>query len=123
MNILTITLTDWYLGISISILGYLVVMLALSFLYGIYSLIPKLIDRYNRYQLKRKGRHECAEKDSLDITGEEAAAIASALYHYFNELHDVESGKITIKKISKRYSPWSSKIYETSMNNFFSQRR
>jgi len=107
---------DWNLGISLTILGYTVVLLALSFLFGVYMLIPKLIDFANRHKLRKQGRHECAKKDSLDITGETSAAISLALYYYLNELHDIESGKITIKKISRRYSPWSSKIY--SMNSY-----
>ena len=49
------------------------------------------------------------------MTGEVNAAIAMALYSYFNELHDVESGVVTIKRVSKNYSPWSSKLY--SMKN------
>ena len=44
-------------------------------------------------------------------SGEVNAAIAMALYSYFNELHDVESGVITIRRVSKNYSPWSSKLY------------
>ncbi|MBE0666801.1 MAG: OadG family protein [Bacteroidales bacterium] len=45
------------------------------------------------------------------MSGEVNAAIAMALYSYFNELHDVESGIVTIKRVSKIYSPWSSKLY------------
>jgi len=48
--------------------------------------------------------------DDLNITGEETAAIAMAL-HLFLEVHDEESGVLTINKVSKPYSPWSSKIY------------
>ena len=45
------------------------------------------------------------------------AAISLALHLYLNDhAHDVESNVITIKRIQRRYSPWSSKIY--SMNNF-----
>jgi len=104
-------LVDWELGLSISLIGYLIVLVALTFLFGIYSIIPKLINAYNRIQLRKRGRYKCAEKESLDITAEEVAAISTALYYFLNELHDRESGKITIKKISKPYSPWSSKIY------------
>ena len=39
------------------------------------------------------------------------AAIAMTIYLYFNELHDVESGVVTIKRISRHYSPWNSKLY------------
>ncbi len=34
-----------------------------------------------------------------------------ALHLYLDEIHDEESGVITIKQISRAYSPWSSKIY------------
>ncbi|HOP00118.1 MAG TPA: OadG family protein [Bacteroidales bacterium] len=49
------------------------------------------------------------------MSGEVNAAIAMALYLHLNELHDVESGVITIKRVSRNYSPWSSKLY--NMNN------
>ena len=41
----------------------------------------------------------------------DVAAIAMALHMYFAEAHDVESNVITIKRIERRYSPWSLKIY------------
>lgn len=107
---------DWNLGLSLTIIGYSVVLLSLAFLFGVYMLIPKIINGVNRKKLKKQGRHECAEKISLGLSGEETAAISIALYYYLNELHDIESGKITIKKISKRYTPWSSKIY--AMNSY-----
>ena len=47
----------------------------------------------------------------------EIAAIGIALHLYLNDnIHDDESNVITIKRIQRRYSPWSYKIY--SMNNF-----
>lgn len=110
-----LTEINWNQSLSITVIGYSVVLLALTFLFGVYMLIPLIIDAVNKYKLRRQGRHECAQKNSLDITGEESAAIAAALYYFLNEQHDIESGKITIKKISRRYTPWSSKIY--SMNN------
>lgn len=45
------------------------------------------------------------------LTEESVAAISMAVHLYLNELHDVESGVVTIKRISKIYSPWSSKLY------------
>ena len=44
------------------------------------------------------------------------AAIAMALDMFYDEAHDNESNVITIKRIERRYSPWSSKIYGT--NNY-----
>jgi len=46
-----------------------------------------------------------------DLTGEVNAAIAAAIHLYRSELHDYEDTVLTIKKVSRTYSPWSSKIY------------
>ncbi|MCK5847140.1 MAG: OadG family protein [Bacteroidales bacterium] len=112
----TLLLANMEFGIMVSIVGYTIVLGALTFLFGIYSLLPKLLDAYTRNQLVRAGKKECAEQDSLQLSGDESAAIAAAISIILSEQHDLESGKITIKKISKRYSPWSSKIY--SMNEY-----
>jgi Na+-transporting methylmalonyl-CoA/oxaloacetate decarboxylase gamma subunit len=110
-----ILLSNVEFGIMVSIVGYLIVLSALAFLFGVYSFVPKLLDAYTRQQLRKQGK-KCAEKDTLDLSGDESAAIATAVYYILSEHHDLESGTITIKNISKRYSPWSSKIY--SMNNY-----
>ena len=47
----------------------------------------------------------------VSISGEVTAAISTALMLHFREIHDFESTVITIKKVQKPYSPWSSKIY------------
>ena len=39
------------------------------------------------------------------------AAIATALHLYKNELHDHEQTVLTINRVGKMYTPWSSKIY------------
>lgn len=54
------------------------------------------------------------EKDALPGTspdGETMAAISMALHLHLNEMHDEESNIITIKRVSRLYSPWSSKLY------------
>ena len=51
-----------------------------------------------------------------DAEEETAAAIALAIHMYKTELHDQESFTITLKKVSKIYSPWSSKIYTLRQN-------
>lgn len=43
-------------------------------------------------------------------SGEEIAAIAMALYEHLNA-HDTENTVLTINKVKRAYSPWSSKIY------------
>ena len=97
-------------GITVSIIGYIIVLLALIFLFFVYQLIPKLLDLYVRAKLRKDGKKE-AEKSTISHSGEVNAAISMAIFLCMNERHDIESGKITAKKLSKRYSPWNSKIY------------
>jgi hypothetical protein len=55
---------------------------------------------------------ETVEKPvQVSISADENAAICTALYLYFNEMHDEEKYVMTVKKVSRTYSPWSSKIY------------
>ena len=54
-------------------------------------------------------KSKAAEKGAAP-TGD-IAAIAMALHMFYEEAHDNESNVITIKRIERRYSPWSSKIY------------
>lgn len=51
-----------------------------------------------------------------EIHEETAAAIALAIHMYTSDIHDQESFTITLKKVSKIYSPWSSKIYTLRQN-------
>lgn len=90
--------------------GYTIVFAALVILFFVFSLIPKIIKINIKNKLIRQGKIKEAEQDCT-ITGDETAAISMALHMYFNELHDEENTIITMKKISRRYSPWSSKIY------------
>ena len=46
-----------------------------------------------------------------EMSGEVNPAIAMALHLYQSELHDYENTVLTIQKVSRNYSPWSSKIY------------
>jgi Na+-transporting methylmalonyl-CoA/oxaloacetate decarboxylase gamma subunit len=49
-------------------------------------------------------------------TDEEVAAICMALRASGEAYHDRESNVITIERVSKRYTPWSSKIF--GLNGF-----
>jgi Na+-transporting methylmalonyl-CoA/oxaloacetate decarboxylase gamma subunit len=102
---------DMKLGVIITIVGIFVVFTSLVVLSIIFNQIPKLL----KVKLKRiPKKSESGSPDKVHreaVTGETNAAIATAIYLYFNELHDRESNVMTIEKVSKRYSPWSSKIY------------
>lgn len=62
-----------------------------------------------------KRRAHGIETGTIDIetdhdSGEEIAAIVLAIHEHFNA-HDKESSVLTINKVKRAYSPWSSKIY------------
>ncbi|HAG15091.1 MAG TPA: hypothetical protein DCG69_01000 [Bacteroidales bacterium] len=106
---LSVFLVKWDFALSLCVIGYVIVLIALTFLYIAYTLIPILLRFIGRQYRRRKGAIH--EEIAVPITGEISAAITTAIYLYLNEQHDTESGKITIKEVSKKYSPWSSKIY------------
>lgn len=97
--------------ITVAIVGYCIVFAALVLLYLIFSNIPKLTTYINNRQLRKTGKKEIDSKTDSPIPADVTAAISLALHLYYGELHDEESNVLTIKKVSKRYSPWSSKIY------------
>lgn len=98
-------------ALTVTLVGYGIVFTALVFMYFVYTMMPKILNLNIRQRLRKQGKHSEAEVESFDIPGEVNAAISMALHMHFNEMHDEESNVMTIKKVSKRYSPWSSKIY------------
>jgi len=113
MNTILLNMTDLNAdNLMIALVGYIIVFSALVLLYFVFQNIPKLIQWQTRMRLKRKGQlEENGGKKEISIEGTVNAAISTALYLYLNEMHDEEKTVITIKKVSKAYSPWSSKIY------------
>ncbi len=85
-------------------------MLSLFFKFG----LPVLLYTYKIITKRRdKKIKDIAIEPNEKFTGEEAAAIATAIHMYFNAQHDYENPILTIKQAQKSYSPWSSKIYGT----------
>ncbi|MCF8239819.1 MAG: OadG family protein [Melioribacteraceae bacterium] len=97
-------------GILITIVGYIIVFCALMLLYLFISNLTKILIYQQRKRLKASGK-DVEEGQELAITGEINAAIAAALFMHFAETHDFENTVLTIKKVQRPYSPWSSKIY------------
>lgn len=95
-------------GGIIALIGYTIVFSALVLLYFTFLYLGKLLAWNTRRRLVQAGKHNKVEE--VEITGEEAAAISMAIF-LCRDLHDDESDIITIKRVSKVYSPWSSKIY------------
>ncbi|MCK4879514.1 MAG: OadG family protein [Bacteroidales bacterium] len=97
-------------SLVIAVSGYLIVFTALVLLFWFFSAVPRLIALGKTKRRVRLGKPPVIVEGEA-ISGEATAAIAMALHLYMDEIHDKESGVLTIKRISKTYSPWSSKIY------------
>jgi len=97
-------------GILISVVGYVIVFAALLLLSIIITKFQKVLQIKQRKKLKSVG-HRAADANDLTISGEVSAAISTALYLHFQEKHDLENTVLTIKRVQRTYSPWSSKLY------------
>lgn len=110
-------------GIGLTVIAMVVVFFALMILY----LIFKQLGASMMARLKKKeGKQEektgiPASTASGDTHGAVYAAIAAAIYLYDEELHDEEATVLTINKVSRAYSPWSSKIH--GLNTYFNNKR
>ena len=62
-------------------------------------------------QLKATNKKEAKEKQLGQAPGEVFAAISMAMHEFQSDVHDVEDTILTITRVKRSYSPWSSKIY------------
>lgn len=106
--------TDPY-GYGMAITAMSVVLVALFLLYICFRTVGKAMQRH----AKRDKAAKAAPSDAPQavkakpgaVSGEELTAIAMALKMYEDDLHDNESTVLTINRVAKAYSPWSSKLY------------
>lgn len=112
-------------GLLMSLLGMGIVFFALVLLFVVFNNTPVFFKQsfrdklrglftFNRKKTEEVGVLAAEEKEKKvvqEISGEINAAIAAAIFLYRSELHDYEDAILTIKKVSRTYSPWSSKIY------------
>jgi Na+-transporting methylmalonyl-CoA/oxaloacetate decarboxylase beta subunit len=98
---------------TIVFVGIGIVFLALASVYLFFRYFLTFLLNFRLKSFARKRGIDPAEIGTAKnmLSGEVNAAIAMALYSYMSELHDVESNVITIRRVSKNYSPWSSKLY------------
>jgi Na+-transporting methylmalonyl-CoA/oxaloacetate decarboxylase gamma subunit len=95
-------------GVGMTITAMCVVFLGLIMLYLVFKLMAYLSIQLTSLRAKR------ASDDSThsgEISGEVLAAISAALYELDEDVHDIERTILTIQKVRRSYSPWSSKIY------------
>lgn len=98
-------------GVGMAVIAMSVVFAALAMLYAFFKNVARLYAiRWSEIFKRRKVEEQKITTED-ELTGEVSAAIAFALHMYRNQLHDHENTILTIKKVAKTYSPWSSKIY------------
>ncbi|MDD2196002.1 MAG: hypothetical protein PHE03_03320 [Bacteroidales bacterium] len=99
-------------GAAMAAIAMISVLSVLALVAIIFQNIDNMINFFSKvFTRKEKSQGEVGVQEKIKSSGDEIAAIALALYLYRNELHDHESLTLTMNKISKTYSPWSSKIY------------
>ena len=103
-------------GIFMTLTAMSVTFLALAILYLVFKQVGK-------FHIRKKSENaveavkDVANKEKADTSGqvsaETYAAISMAIHMFMveNEAHDFEETVLTINKVSRTYSPWSSKIY------------
>lgn len=97
-------------------IGFSVVFTSLALLVFAFIGFAKLVKYQQISRLSKKGVDVTAiSEDALNVPAGVEAAIGLAISLHFSDFHDNESNVITIKRIERRYSPWSSKIY--GLNN------
>lgn len=97
------------IGIGMTFIGMSVVFLSLLLLYVVVYNLARILNLKFKQKTKTEGTEPKQKEEYL--TGEVNAAIATALHLYFSELHDEENTVLTINRVARTYSPWSSKIY------------
>ena len=102
-------------GIGMAISAMSVVFLGLILLYICFKLIGKaaikLRKRTAMIAHNITDKQEAKEKKLGEAPGEVIAAISMALHEAQGADHDVEETILTISRVKRSYSPWSSKIY------------
>jgi len=101
------------IGVGMVFIAMTVVFLALAMLFMVYRIIGSV---FHKKAIKVTKVAEEVKEEEVEMSGEINAAIAMALYLYQAELHDEENTVLTIKKVARTYSPWSSKIYTLRKN-------
>ena len=105
-------------GIGMSISAMSVVFCGLILLFIAFKVVGKVaVNLSKRNAMKAKGIDKVEAKELSQAPGEVYAAISMALHEMQDEVHDVEETVLTITRVKRIYSPWSSKIYTLRENH------
>lgn len=105
-------------GVGMTLTAMAVVFIGLIALYLSFKIIGKLAVHGSKRRAQKAataGNTKIAD-NAGEESGEIFAAIATALYEMNDDNHDIENTVLTIHKVQRTYSPWSSKIYTLRQN-------
>ena len=100
---------DWVVTIG----GFLIVITALVILFCIFTGFSKLVN-HDFKKAKKEKKANVAPNTSTAAgwkVDEDLAVVIGLALALSKDVHDEVSGFVTIKRVERRYSPWSSKIY------------
>ena len=90
----------------------LVVFFSLLLLYLAFKTTGRIAMNISKKNaIKMSKNKETESKELTTTTGEEIAAVVMALHEHLGGPHDYEDMVLTMNEVKRRYSPWSSKIY------------
>lgn len=103
-------------GVIMTITAMTVVFSALILLFLCFKAVGNILMRIDANKSAKAAgtapvRQTAAQLKKDAISGEVIAAIATTIRLFEEDLHDKESEVITINRVARTYSPWSSKIY------------
>ena len=100
---------DWVVTVG----GFCIVITALVVLFLIFTGFSKLVN-HDFKKAKKEKKANVAPSTSTAAgwkVDEDLAVVIGLALALAKDVHDEESGFVTIKRVERRYSPWSSKIY------------
>lgn len=105
-------------------IGYGVAFIAMSVVFSVLLLLCMIFKNIGVANQRFEKRNEISNKPAtasdgapakkdrhLEASGEVIAAISLALKQYRTDIDNLESNVLTINKVARTYSPWSSRIY------------
>lgn len=108
------------IGIGMAIIAMSVVFMGLLLLFLSFKLVGYIATTLSkRNAMKAAGITDMKEAEKQNIgsnSADEIAAIAMAMHEFQNDAHDIEDMILTINRVKRTYSPWSSKIYTLRRN-------
>lgn len=101
-------------GFAMTVMAMGIVFSALLILCISFYIISKIggrVSKHNKVKAQGANLRDLPKEEHPDHdSGEEIAAIVMALHEHL-DAHDQENTVLTINKVKRAYSPWSSKIY------------